>query len=128
MTLDLQSTFRLLVLSTSPAQVGGVPSPANAGRIIARAVARAGRRPVVFTADRLGNPREVRKVPRYANDPRWITAKFAGECRRCKRLINKGEQVFYYPKDRATFCDAATCGKKESADFNAMAADESGGL
>jgi hypothetical protein len=61
---------------------------------------------------------------RYRGDPRWITVKYAGTCRRCGEPIPKGADAFYYPKGRALYCDSDTCGRAESRSFEAAAADE----
>lgn len=61
---------------------------------------------------------------RYSNDPRWITAKFDSICCRCKTKIAKGFDAFYYPKCKSIYCDKETCGKAESANFNAAVFDE----
>ena len=63
-------------------------------------------------------------MPRYKDDPRWITTRYAGQCSGsgCNRTIKKGERAFYRPKSRTMSC--AECGEKESAEFNAAAWDE----
>jgi len=63
-------------------------------------------------------------MPQYANDPRWITARFDSFCKRCKRKIAKGEQVFYYPMGKFVYCNHENCGQKESRAFIASAQDE----
>lgn len=63
-------------------------------------------------------------MPRYANDPRWITAKFRGKCHAatCQAVILKGDRIFYYPSSKSARCQA--CGDAESATFEAAKADE----
>lgn len=63
-------------------------------------------------------------MPRYAGDPRWIEARYAGACRRCGRDVKPGERVFYYPRERAIYCAADGCGGAESARFESAAFDE----
>ena len=67
-------------------------------------------------------------MPRYSNDPRWITAKFDSTCgrRECQGPIKKGQRVFYYPSSRSCYCEKDECGGQASRDFEAAAADESG--
>ena len=66
----------------------------------------------------------------YKNDPRWITAKFAGKCAgnggKCCEPIKAGDRVFYYPASRSTLAQA--CGHAEDAvnDFNSAKFDEEG--
>ena len=44
----------------------------------------------------------------YSRDPRWITAKYPGQCS-CGRAIHKGDRVMYYPIGRHICCEA--CGR-----------------
>ena len=61
-------------------------------------------------------------MPRYANDPRWITARFPSTCKKCGCSIKKDAEVFYYPKNKEAFCES--CGKPMSDEFNACSQDE----
>lgn len=63
-------------------------------------------------------------MPRYAADPKWITAKFSGKCHAttCHALIRKGERIFYYPSSKSARCQA--CGEAASREFDAAKADE----
>lgn len=62
----------------------------------------------------------------YRNDPRQITARFAGKCSHpgCTAPVSAGDRVTYYPATRRVF--GATCGHGEQAirDFEAARADE----
>ncbi len=51
----------------------------------------------------------------YPNDPRLITAKFNCNCKKCKKLLKKGQQIFYWPYDKSVLC--LECGED---DFNAF--------
>jgi len=52
----------------------------------------------------------------------WITVKFKGNaCGRCKRPVNAGARVFYYPEDRSLYCDSEDCGKAASRKFSERA-------
>lgn len=59
---------------------------------------------------------------RYKNDPREITAKFAGKCKQCAKPIKKGDTIFYWPASRTTLCQI--CGQPEYSDFINSALDE----
>ena len=43
----------------------------------------------------------------YNNDPRWITARYAGVCSKTGQAFSAGERVFYYPNGRHTFAGQA---------------------
>lgn len=60
-------------------------------------------------------------MPRYALDPRWITARFDSKCQ-CGKAIRRGTRIFYYPNGKTALC--ADCSQKASAEFSAAAADE----
>jgi hypothetical protein len=60
-------------------------------------------------------------MSQYANDPRWITARFNSKCD-CGKPIRKSERVFYYPSGKQCLCP--DCGQKASQDFAAAAQDE----
>jgi hypothetical protein len=59
---------------------------------------------------------------RYAGDPYWTAARYASACTQCKRIVRRGERIFYYPKGRSVYCEQ--CGEGAAADFRAAAADE----
>ena len=61
---------------------------------------------------------------RYANDPYWMTAKYAGTDAK-GRPFKKGEQVFYYPNGKKIY--AGPNAEAASRDFSSHAADEDGG-
>ena len=63
-------------------------------------------------------------MPKYSKDPRWIKARFAGECPKCEALIRKGDKIFYFPNGRHVLCSAEDCGGKASREFEAAAQDE----
>jgi len=63
-------------------------------------------------------------MTRYTMDPRWIVARYSGTCASCAAPIAKGGRAFWFPKTRSLFCDKAACGRKESAEYEAAAADE----
>lgn len=66
-------------------------------------------------------------MARYQRDPRWITARFAGQCARttCQAPITKGEQIYWYPATKSAYCQ--TCGRDCEADFEAHRFDEESG-
>jgi len=64
-------------------------------------------------------------MARYSNDPRWITARFDSKCANlhCSTPVRKGQQTYYYPLVKATYCQS--CGKNAQRDFESHAFDES---
>jgi len=58
----------------------------------------------------------------YGGDPFWMTSKYSGKCRKCSSPINKGDNIFYYPKGKTVYCEK--CGQGESAKFDSMVEDE----
>lgn len=60
----------------------------------------------------------------YSRDPRWLTARYPGTCRRCGRPIARGARAYYYPSDKSLYCDADGCGGACERDFRSMAMDE----
>jgi len=58
----------------------------------------------------------------YANDPRWMTARYAGNCAATGQSFPAGTRIFYYPPTRSAFIGAAA--EAASADFTACAQDE----
>ena len=62
---------------------------------------------------------------RYRDDPRWITAKYPGVCKTCGGAIQKGEDIFFWPKGRkGQKIECEDCGEVSSARFEAEAFDE----
>jgi len=62
-------------------------------------------------------------MTRYAQDPYWTTARFAGpSANRDGTPIKKGDRIFYYPKGRQSFVGAEA--EAASADFESCAQDE----
>lgn len=57
----------------------------------------------------------------YSNDPRWISAKYAGTDIN-GRAFAKGERVFYYPSTRTIVSGAAA--EQASREFESAAMDE----
>ena len=57
----------------------------------------------------------------YQDDPRWITAKFAGKDKD-GNPFKKGDRVFYFPRTKAIYTGAKA--ERESAAFNAAKQDE----
>jgi hypothetical protein len=51
----------------------------------------------------------------YSGDPRWIKAKFDGICNKCKAIIPKGAEAYYYPNGKYIYCEK--CGTDCEADF-----------
>jgi hypothetical protein len=58
----------------------------------------------------------------YANDPRWIPARFAGKCSKCGEAFGKGRMIFYYPSTKTVLSGA--CAIAAADDFDAAARDE----
>ena len=58
----------------------------------------------------------------YSGDPHWINARYAGKCRNCLGDVPQNSRAFYYPRDKAIYCEG--CGKNASAEFEGAAADE----
>ena len=57
--------------------------------------------------------------------PYWITAKYAGECSRCKAKIPAKADALYFPSTRTMLCDGENCGKQHQRDMAAADFDES---
>ncbi len=66
-------------------------------------------------------------MPRYSNDPYWLTARFDSTCTKagCGEPIKKGDRAFYYPSSKSCFCAKDDCGGQASRDFDAAKQDES---
>jgi hypothetical protein len=61
-------------------------------------------------------------MARYrSTKPYWIKAKYAGECSRCKKTINRNEDALYFSSTRTMLCSGEDCGKQHDRD---MAADD----
>ena len=58
----------------------------------------------------------------YRDDPHWIRARFRSQCAQCGSTVNKGDELWYYPKSKRAYCQE--CGSGMSAAFEAEAADE----
>ena len=58
-------------------------------------------------------------------DPRWMKARYAGECANeaCgHKPFRRGDQVLYYPRTGSVVCEE--CGEREWAQFQEAAQDE----
>ena len=51
-------------------------------------------------------------MTRYAGDPRWIEARYPGNCRSCGSPFARGERVLYWPRRGAVSC--GVCGEVEA--------------
>ena len=58
----------------------------------------------------------------YAGDPRWITTRRPGACKKCHGEIRKDEDAFWWPKTKRIEC--SECGQESSARFEMEVADE----
>ena len=56
------------------------------------------------------------------NSPRWIKAKFKSTCS-CGNIINKGDNVLYYPSQRKVACKS--CSETHQREMDCNAFDES---
>jgi hypothetical protein len=64
---------------------------------------------------------------RYRNDPKWISAKFVSQCKKCNRSIKKGEDIFWYPSTKSVYCNDSNCGQACSKDFtNSVELEDNG--
>lgn len=63
-------------------------------------------------------------MPKYNKDPRWIKARFPGECPRCEALVKRGDNIFFYPNGNRILCSGEECGGQASRDFDAAVQDE----
>jgi len=68
-------------------------------------------------------------MPRFARDPRWITARRSEVCALqsagCGRIVSPGERVFYYPATRSTYCVDCSPAVAARAELE-LAADDAG--
>lgn len=55
------------------------------------------------------------------NDPRWLEARYAGECS-CGKKIAKGDRCAWFPLGRKLYCEA--CGDGPMRRFEADVFDE----
>jgi len=60
----------------------------------------------------------------FPRDPMWITAKFSSKCAHCDRVIQKGEEIFYFPNSKTVLCRAEDCGKTASRELDAEKLDQ----
>lgn len=61
---------------------------------------------------------------RYQGDPRWITARFAGNCTSCGEAFGKGEAVYYRPNGRHVYGSRCGCAATQEGAFLAQAFDD----
>jgi len=54
--------------------------------------------------------------------PRWLEARWAGECSKCGDAIAKGERCFYYPTGKKLL--SGECAEAASADYESIRFDE----
>lgn len=64
-------------------------------------------------------------MPRYSNDPRWITVKFPCKCAKCGAAIKAGQPGFYYPIGKSVYGKPCGCADEQSRDFESARFDES---
>lgn len=55
--------------------------------------------------------RTARPTARSASGARWLAVKFAGECSRCGRPIEKGTRAIYYYGSKSLTCSAIPCAR-----------------
>ncbi len=61
----------------------------------------------------------------YKNDPRIISAKFAGICAESKKPFKKGENILYWPNNKKCYLlDHAPEARKDYANFLQSVQDE----
>ena len=63
---------------------------------------------------------------RYKGDPYWKGLRHACNCKKCGRLIPKGEDVFYFPSCNQVYCNEDGCGERYYLQFLSEAGDEEG--
>lgn len=61
-------------------------------------------------------------MSRYSNDPRWLTAKYAGVCAKTGERFAAGTQVFYFPRTKKCFAGAAA--EQEARSFECTRQDD----
>ena len=58
-------------------------------------------------------PPAAPEVARVVNDRRWISARFAGTCRRCGAAVRPGDHVVHSRAAKGVWCE--TCGPAQLA-------------
>jgi hypothetical protein len=53
-----------------------------------------------------------------------VSADYASGFALCGKTIQRGEQVFYWPKGKTILCAGKTCGQRDSREFAVAACDE----
>lgn len=57
-------------------------------------------------------------------DPKWTRATFSCVCYRCKKIIRKDEDIYYFPLYKQVYCASEGCGKDESRKVEEVLQDE----
>lgn len=63
----------------------------------------------------------------YANDPRWIEARYSGVCMTCGATVRAGDRAWFWPsraKRRQNSIECSTCGEVSERRFESEVADE----
>ena len=55
-------------------------------------------------------------------DPFWMKARFNSTCAKCKGVIKRLENIFYYPNTKSALC--YKCGEEAAAEFQCICDDE----
>lgn len=63
------------------------------------------------------------RATRYRGDPHWIKTKYPCVCKQCGSSIKSNQDAFYYPREKAFYCNRG-CGQVAERDFNTMAEAE----
>jgi hypothetical protein len=63
-------------------------------------------------------------VTTYQGDPYWLTARHSDQCAKCGAQINRGHEVFWYPRAKRAYGRLCGCGTEASNDFDNMAEQE----
>jgi hypothetical protein len=66
--------------------------------------------------------KEVLRMAKYSRDPRWITARFPGRCKKCGKKVETGGTVYYLPVGKAIYCK--DCGEEAARRFVVEAMDD----
>ena len=40
----------------------------------------------------------------FSNDPRQTTTKFKCLCTKCRKVLPKGEDIYFFPSDKSVYC------------------------